>query len=156
MAKAKAHPGQLGFTFDPPIAAAGPAALAGLERRICGATATILNSDERSREVIAAEMAVLLDEDVSRAMLDAYASPAREGHKVPMSRFLALVAVTERHDILDGVLRQIGAAVLVGEELHTARLGHIDQKIAQLKAERSRLAGQAPLITGGNRGNSTR
>lgn len=151
MPKAKAHPGQFGFVFDAPKPARGAAALAGLERRICGMVGTILNSDSRSREVIAAEMSVLLDEDVSRAMLDAYASPAREGHKVIMSRFMALIAVSDRHDLLDGILREIGAAVLVGQEIHTARIGHIDQQIARLREERQRLAGQAPLIGEGSK-----
>jgi hypothetical protein len=58
-------------------------------------------------------------------------------HKVPMSRFFALVAVTERHDVLDLLLRQIGAAVLVGEEIYTAQLGHIDRKMAELKEQRA-------------------
>lgn len=149
MPKAKAHPDQFGFAFDPPKPAEDAAALAGLERQISRAVGTILNSDARPREVIAAQVSVLLDEEVSRQMLDAYASPAREGHKVIMSRFLALIAVCGRHDILDRLLREIGASVLVGEEVHTARLGHIDQQIAQLKAERSRLATSAPLIRGG-------
>jgi hypothetical protein len=155
MAKARPHPGQLGFTFDPPVAAMGEACLAGLERRISGVVATILNSDARPRAVLAAEMSVMLDEEVSRAMLDAYASPARTEHKVPMSRLLALVAVTGRHDLLDPLVREIGAALLIGEEVHTARLGHLDREIAKLKTERQRIAGLAPLIReGGIDGNS--
>lgn len=150
MPKAKAHPGQFGFDFDAPVAALGVAALAGLERQICGAVGTILNSDQRPREVIAALMSVQLGEEVSRAMLDAYSSPAREGHKVPMCRFLALVQVAGRHDVLDQLLRPIGAAVLVGEEVHTARIGHLDQQIAQLQNERKKLASVAPLIRGGS------
>jgi len=149
MGKARAHPDQLGFGFDAPVPASGPAALAGLERRIAAMIGTILNSDARAREVIAAEMSVLLDEDVSRAMLDAYASPAREGHKVIMSRALALVTVCNRHDLLDPILREIGAALLVGPEVHTARIGHLDQQIAMLKRERTRLTESAPLIRGG-------
>ena len=149
MAKAKPHPDQLGFGFDAPRFATLPAALAGLERRISAMVGTILASDTRKREVIAAEMSVLLDDEVSRAMLDAYASPARSEHKVPMSRVLGLVAVTERHDLLDPIMREIGAALLVGEEIHTARLGHLDRQIAQLQAERKRLSEQAPLIRGG-------
>lgn len=148
MAKAKAHPGQLGFSFSEPVPASGAAALAGIEQRICRTVGTILNSDDRPREMIAAAMTVLLDEEVSRAMLDAYSSPAREGHKVPMSRFLALVAVTGRHDLLDPLLREIGAALLVGEEIHTARLGQIDRHIEQLKQERRKIAGLAPMIRG--------
>ena len=150
MPKAKAHPDQFGFDFALPKAATLPAALAGLEKQINCAVGTILNSDPRPREIIAAEMSVLLGEDVSRAMLDAYSSPARLDHKVIFSRFLALVAVTDRHDVLDQLLRPIGAAVLVGPEIHTARLGHLDRQIAELKAERTRLAQAAPLIRGGS------
>jgi len=148
MAKAKAHPGQLGFTFDTPVAASGAAALAGLEQRICRTVGTILNSEPRPREIIAAEMSLLLDEEISRSMLDAYSSPARAEHKVPMSRFFALVAVTKRHDLLDPLLREIGAAVLVGAEVMTARLGQIDREISRLKEEQKKLAATAPLIRG--------
>ena len=149
MGKRTATPvAQLGFVFDPPEPASMPAELAGLERQICRGVGTILQDEPRSRELIAAAMSELLDEDVSKAMLDAYASAAREGHKVPMSRFLALVAVCNRHDLLDLIVRQIGAAVLVGEEVHTARLGHIDRHIARLKAERHTIAGLAPMIRG--------
>jgi hypothetical protein len=143
--------GQLGFAFDPPAAAAAPASLAHIERLICEGVSTILHGDDRRREVIAAEMSVLLGEDVSKSMLDAYASPAREGHKVPMARFLALIAVCDRHDVLDLVVRPIGAAVLVGEEVHTARLGHLRRQLAHIKTELVALEKQAPLI-GGNRG----
>ena len=103
----------------------------------------------RQREVIAAEMSVLLDEDVSRMMLDAYASPARAEHKVPMSRFFALVAVTGRHDLMDPLMREIGAGLLVGEEVLTARVGHVRQQIKELQAEMKRLEKSAPLIRSG-------
>jgi hypothetical protein len=148
MPKAKAHPGQLGFAFDTPIAASGPAALAGIEQRICRTVGTILNSDPRPREILAAEMSLLLEDEISRAMLDAYSSPARADHKVPMSRFLALIAVTKRHDLLDSLLREIGAGVLVGAEVMTARMGQIDLQISRLREEKNRLAASAPLIRG--------
>lgn len=146
MAKARAHPTQLGFDFSAPAPAKGVAALAGLERRICATVGTILNTDIRQREVIAAEMSVLLDDDISKPMLDAYASGAREGHKVPMSRFLALLVVTDRQDLLDPLLREIGAAVLVGDEVKTARLGQIERMMAELQDERRALKGNAPRI----------
>tara|TARA_B100001179_G_scaffold215531_1_gene185796 strand:- start:499 stop:954 length:456 start_codon:yes stop_codon:yes gene_type:complete len=148
MAKAKPHPDQMGFAFEAPKPAVGEAALAGIEQRICRTVGTMLNSDARPREVIAAEMSVLLGEDVSRAMLDAYSSPARNEHKVPCSRFLALAAVTNRHDLLDPIVREIGAALLIGDEIHTARLGHIDRQIAALQDERKALKNGAPLIRG--------
>ncbi|MDE2595982.1 MAG: hypothetical protein KGL44_03795 [Sphingomonadales bacterium] len=149
MVKAKSHPDQFGFDFAAPQPAREAAALAGLEQRICRAVGTILNSDSRPREILAAEVSVLLDDEVTRPMLDAYSSPARDGHKVPMSRFLALVAVTHRHDVLDRLMREIGAAVLVGEEILTARMGQIDTEMARLAEERKALKARAPLIRRG-------
>lgn len=150
MPKAPAHPDQIGFAFDPPRPATGEASLAGLERRISSAVGTILNSDGRSREVIAAEISWRLGEEVSRAMLDAYASPAREGHKVILSRFLALVAVTNRHDVLDLLVREIGGAVLINEEVLTARIGQLELMIGQAQRELRCLKSSAPLIRGGS------
>lgn len=148
MGKRTPNPDQFGFAFDVPQLASVAAELAGLEAQIAAACGDILHDDARSRELIAAEMSMLLSDEVSKSMLDAYASAAREGHKVPASRFLALIAVCKRHDILDRIVRHIGAAVLVGEEVHTARLGHLDRQIAGLQAERKRIAAAAPLIRG--------
>lgn len=158
MPKAKAHPGQLGFVFEAPEPAVGQGCLAGLEQRINATVATILASaalDGNSRAVVAAKMADVLGEPVSKEMLDAYASPARTEHRVPASRLLALVAVTGRHDLLDPRLREIGAALLVGEEVQTARLGHVRRQIKELQDELRRLEGSVPLIrSGGTDGNS--
>jgi hypothetical protein len=137
---------QIGFMFDPPAVASEPAELAGYERQISRAVAEVLKSDPRSREVIAGEMSELLDEEVSAHMLNAYASPARGEHKVVASRFFALIAVTGRHDVLDRILRHIGAAVLVGKEVQTARLGQIDRELKRLQDERRKIAQTAPHI----------
>lgn len=150
MPKAPSNSSQLGFVFDPPSAVAEEAALAGFEQRVNRMVGEMLNSDGRSREVIAAEMSVLLGEEVSRAMLDAYSSPARSDHKVPFSRLMALVVVTKRYDLLDRRMRETGCGVLVGEELHTARIGHLQQRKKQIEEELRKLKGSAPLI-GGNR-----
>ena len=146
MAKAKAHPDQLGFVFEAPTSPKGDAALAGFEARVNRAVGSMLNSDERSREVIAAEMSVLLGEEVTRAMLDAYASPARIEHKVPFSRLIALVVVTRRHDLLDERLREAGFALLFGDEVNTARLGDIQRRIAALKDEEKAIKSRSPVI----------
>jgi hypothetical protein len=150
MPKAKAHPNQLPFDFAAPAPAKGVAELAGLERQINALVGTVLASDGRPREVIAAEMSVLLDDTVSKAMLDAYSSPARPDHKVPASRLLALLVVTDRQDLLDPIMRKIGAALLVGEEVKTARMGHLQQMIRQAQSEMRALGVDAPTIREGN------
>ena len=145
---------QLGFTFDPPAPARGEADLAGLDRMVAAGVALALKEDLRSREEIAGAMSALLGEEVTRWMLDAYASEAREAHNISMGRFLALIAVTERFDILDAKLRRIGAAILVGEEIHTARVGHLRSQIDKLKAELRDIERQTQPITrsGRNKG----
>ena len=148
MGKARAIPGQLGFDFAVPAPPACIGDLAGLERFICETVGTIIASDPRPRELIAADMSLLLDDDVTRAMLDAYSSPARTEHKVPMSRFFALLVVTGRQDLLDPLVRKIGAALLVGEEVKTARLGHLRQRIRELQKEERALHGVAPTMRG--------
>ncbi len=126
---------QLGFTFDPPVPARENAGLAGLDRRIAAKVALALKEDSNDRIVIAAKMSALLDDDVSLAMLNGYASEARDNHNISAARFFALIAVTERFDLLDATLRPIGAAVLVGEEIHTARLGHLKSQMRKLQQD---------------------
>lgn len=150
MPKAKPHPGQLGFDFSAPAPAKGVAELAGLERQTNELVGRVLASDPRSREEIAGAMSAVLDDHVSKAMLDAYSSPARHDHKVPASRLFALLVVTDRQDLLDPIMRKLGAALLVGEEVKTARLGHLQQLIAQAQDEMRKLKADAPTIREGN------
>lgn len=147
MAKTRASAEQFAFTFDAPQPATLPAALAGVDARVARTVAEVLKHDDRDRLVIAAAMSVLLDEEVSKAMLDAYASPARDGHNISFARMLALIAVTNRFDLLDRELRAIGAAVLVGEEIYTAEIGHIDSEIEKLLRRRKDLKRINPTIT---------
>lgn len=147
---------QLGFTFDPPAPARRDADLAGLERVVAAAVAIALKEDTRSRFEIAGAVSALLDDEVSKAMLDAYASEAREAHNISAARLLALTAVTERFDLLDALLRRIGAALLVGDELRTARLGHLKAQEKALRAEIRKLEGDvAPIDRQGPGGQRT-
>lgn len=126
---------QLGFTFDPPAPATNAADLAGFDRLIAASVSRMLRDDARTRPEVAQAVSELLDEEVSTGMLDAYASEARDKHNISAGRFIALIAVCKRYDILDHVLRRIGAAVLVGEEIATARAGHLRATISRLHEE---------------------
>ncbi|MES2753130.1 MAG: DNA transposition protein [Pseudomonadota bacterium] len=146
---ASIDPGQLGFTFDPPAPARLDADLAGLGRKFAAIVSLALKDDPRSREEVAGAMSALLGEDVSKMMLDAYASEARKEHAIPAHRLWALIAVTDRLDLLDAAARRIGAALLVGEELHAARLGSLQAQRDRLDAEIKKMRGQAQPITRG-------
>ncbi|MFC3442575.1 hypothetical protein ACFOKF_15475 [Sphingobium rhizovicinum] len=145
MAKPRASIDQFAFTFDAPAPATQPAALAGSDAQIAGMVSEALKNQDRG--LIAAKMSILLDEEVSKHMLDAYASPARDGHNISFARLRPLIAVTNRFDLLDRELRPIGAAVLVGDEIYTAEIGHIDSEIAKLQQRRKDLARLHPTIT---------
>ena len=137
---------QMAFSFDaPPIPRA--ADLAGLDRMIASGVARALKEDSRERHEIAGAVSALLDETVSKQMLDAYASESRDNFNISAGRFFALIAATGRFDILDAVASRAGARVLVGAEITTARLGHIDRQIADLKTERAAIAAIARPIS---------
>lgn len=119
---------QMAFSFDTPRPAVEEGALADLETKVASAVATILKRDPRSRHEVAGQVSMLLDDTVTKLMLDAYAAPARDGHNISVARFLALIVATQQHDALRGVLREIGCSVMVGEEILLAEIGHLTSK----------------------------
>lgn len=133
---------QLDLGFGVPEAATSDGSLTEMARMTASAVSVILRGDLRTRFEIAGAMSALLDDEVTKLMLDAYASEAREGHRISFDRFLALVAATGRYDVLGQLLRQIGAQLLVGEEVYLAEIGHleaqrrqIEQRLRTLKSE---------------------
>lgn len=132
---------QLGFAFDapPPRIDKTCGVLAGMDRRISGMIGRVLKEHNDPREVVAARMSALLGDKVSKEMLDQYAAPSSEAHNISAARFFALVLATDRHDLLGGLAKAIGASVLVGDEAHAAMLGsamaqrhQADLRIAEL------------------------
>ena len=65
-----------------------------------------------TREIIAARMGGFLGERVSKAMLDAYASEAREEHIISLPRLLALVHVTGDRRLLELLAEPFGWTVV--------------------------------------------
>jgi len=141
---------QLAFSFAPAPVPSSEGALAALERQTASAVAQILKDEPRDRYTVAAAVSRLLGDDVSKLMLDAYASEARDSHNISLARFLALIAATDRHDVLNALLNKIGCAVLVGEEVYLAEIGHLESQKRELE-ERLRMLkrGAQPLDRGG-------
>lgn len=83
-----------------------------LGKTIAKAISAALKSCSRSREDVADQMSGYLGEDVSKNMLDAYASESRTGHVISLVRFVALVSVTGDRRLLDLVAAQFGWAVI--------------------------------------------
>jgi hypothetical protein len=138
--------GQLAFSFEPASPPAQEGGLFGLDRAVGSAISQILKDDPRSRFEVAGAMSAMLGDEVSKAMLDAYSAEAKDGHNISVARFLALIAQSGRFDVLDALVRRIGAHVVVGEESLTVELGHIETQMERLKARRGVLKRIAPAI----------
>jgi hypothetical protein len=65
-----------------------------------------------SREEVAARMSAIAGERISKAMLDAYATQAREEHTSSLPRFVALVQATGDRRLLDMLAAPMGWAVI--------------------------------------------
>ncbi|WP_163266511.1 hypothetical protein [Chelativorans alearense] len=104
------------FDWQPPQVAVGFAKdqLPGnrLASRISRAVALALKDCSLSRAEVAARMSDELGYPVSESMLDAYASEAKEGHKITLERFIALVEATGCHDLLGFVAELYGYVVV--------------------------------------------
>ena len=79
---------------------------ASLRARIARAVAATLKDTPETREIVAHRMTQWLGEKVTKHMLDAYASEAREEHTIPYLKLLALIHVTN-----DARLLQLGAEI---------------------------------------------
>ncbi|MDP2376563.1 hypothetical protein [Reyranella sp.] len=140
--------GQLDLGFGVPESATSDGALAALPRETASAVAAILRGEARNRYDVAAAMSALLDDEVSKLMVDAYASEARDGHRISFDRMLVLIAATGRYDVLRALLRRIGCDLLVGEEVHLAEIGHLEARQRQLTARLKMLRSVAEPRTG--------
>lgn len=103
------------FDWRPPQVAAGFEELAPggrIAARISRAVALALKECGKSRAEIARAMSDELGASVSEAMLDAYASQAKEGHRITLERFIALAQATGCVDLIGFVAGFFGQVVV--------------------------------------------
>lgn len=144
------HPAQMAFSFDAPQPDVSEGSLADLERKVASAVAAMIKRDGRSRFEIAGQVSALLDSNVSKEMLDAYSSEARDGHNISFARLLALTVATQGFDVLDALLRIIGVSAFVGDEILLAEIGHQEAVKRQAETRLKMLkASVQPLARGG-------
>ncbi|WP_439532074.1 hypothetical protein [Polymorphobacter sp.] len=136
----------MAFSFDVPSPASADGDLAGFSQQLSASVARMLCEDKRNRREIAKAMSRLLAEEVTPAMIDAYASEARIGHNIPAARWWALVAVTGRFDVADAIAAQTGARVISGEEIRATELGHIQAQMDELRERERSLKAVRPVV----------
>lgn len=130
--------------WQPPQVAAqlaGPRPQGGtLRSRISRAVSLALTECGMSRDEVAQGMSDYLGEDVSKNMLDAYASAAREGHTISLERFIALVEVTGQTGLLGFLAEMFGLVAVPGKYAELIELHFIDEQQAELERRRQALA----------------
>jgi len=104
-----------------------------LGARICRAMAVALDECGASREDIAERMSEYLGVKVSKAMLDAYVSEARDTHTINIVRFAALVHATKDWRLLSLLPELFGFAVIDERYVSLIRAVQIREKAAELE-----------------------
>jgi hypothetical protein len=110
-----------------------------LPARISRAVAAALHDAEADRETIATRMSAFLGERVSPSMLDAYASQAREGHNISVTRFLALLHATRDRRLLELLAEPLGWAVIERRHLPLIEVAAIREREDELRRHREHL-----------------
>jgi hypothetical protein len=116
---------------------------ASLAGRVSRAVAAALTDAAERRETIAARMSAFLGERVSPAMLDAYASQAREDHRISVPRFAALLHATRDRRLLELLAEPMGWAMIERRHLPLIEVAAIREHEDELRRRREHLMRQA-------------
>lgn len=107
----------------------------------------MLKAADVDRYEIAARMSRLSGDDVSKAMLDAWASPARTDHNLPFYRAALLEEVCASHLLTNWLVTQRGGRVAYGRDALLAELGRLertrDEAGRQARELKKRIGGEA-------------
>ncbi len=90
----------------------------------------ILKGSELDRYEIAARMSRLSGDDVSKNMLDAWSSPARTDHNLPLYRAALLEEVCASHVLTNWQVHLRGGRVAYGREALDTELGRLERVAA--------------------------
>lgn len=111
---------------------------ASVSHRLSRSVSTVLLDCELSREQIAEQMSEFLGSPISEAMLNAYASEAKESHNISMERAEALLLVTGDPRIFGDFVSRHGFAVIEKRYLHAVDDAIYADQIEELKGKKRR------------------
>jgi hypothetical protein len=110
---------------------------ANIKTRVALAVGAALRDSELNRDAVASSMGLFLGEKVTRHMLDAYASPAREDHFISITRFLALADATgDAQRLLQALAAPFGLSVVENRYVPAIRDAMLTDKIEELQDQR--------------------
>lgn len=95
----------------------------------------VLKDCPTDRYEVAAQMSRLSGDDVSKHMIDAWSSPARGDHNIPLYRVPLLEEVCHSHAFTDWLVHLRGGRVAYGREALAQEYGKRQRMMDQLKAD---------------------
>lgn len=96
----------------------------------------------KDRFAIAAEMSRLSGLDVSKAMIDAWTAPSKEGHRFPLCLLPAFEVACSTIALQELIARKRGTTILVGKQVILAQLGRLEQMEEEMRKEKLKLKRQ--------------
>lgn len=114
-----------------------------IEARIARGISTALKESPLDRAEVASRMTEFLGQRVTKNMLDAYASAAREDHPITIARFVALLHATRDRRLLELLAEALGWAVIDRKMLPLIELAQINEKQRELQAQADALRRKA-------------
>lgn len=130
-------PPEVAVRFEPEVAKGGT-----LDVKIARVLSEAMARSKKPRDRIADEMSAYLGQRITENMLDSYASPARKDHKITLERFIALIEVTECHELLGFVAEFSGFVAVPARYAEVIQLWQADERIAELERLRAGLRGR--------------
>lgn len=131
------------FDWKPPQVAVGlpsEATRGGtLPNQIARAVAQTLKDCGQSREEVAGAMSAYLDQSVSKNMLDAYASPSREEHRITLERSVALIEASGNLGLLGFIAGLFDHVVVPKKYRDLIELHMIDEQLEKQTARKQAL-----------------
>lgn len=95
--------------------------------QISGLVGEVLKTTQADRFAVAAQMSRLVGRDISKHMLDAYSSEAREEFNLPLYLAPALEVAAGTHLLTAWLADVRGGRLLIGREALNAELGRLEK-----------------------------
>lgn len=113
--------------FEVPQPVAPMPASMGYRPTVSALVAEILKAADGDRVEIAARMTRIAGVEVSKYMLDAYASEGRQEFNLPLWLVPAFESACDSHDLTNWLVGVRGGRLLIGKEALTAELGRLER-----------------------------
>ena len=118
---------------------------AGILALLCRGISAALSDCGKPRAEIARRMSGFLGQTVSKNMLDAYASEARDDHTIGLPRFIALLHATRDRRLLELIAEPLGWAVIERRHVPLIKLAQVHEKTEELRRQADVLRRQARM-----------